>query len=362
MYVTPLNIDPEKPALPISHPFIYSVYLAKLLGSFVTLGEANDTWALNEGGLDEAKFLELAYANHQEWEAMLENALAKTRRGLVVCVFETTDSVSHMFWRYLEKGHPAAAAGPNEAGPKVVEDLFVRMDEMIGRLRAKMRPGTALFVMSDHGFKAFKRGINLNSWLRENGYLALKDGEPGSGEWFRNVDWSKTKAYALGLGGLYVNQKGREAQGIVAAGAESKALRAELQAKLTGLKDPASGGTAVNRVYDKDEIYHGPYKDNAPDLIIGYNAGFRASWESVTGTVASRVFEDNTKCWSGDHCIDPACVPGVLFSNLKLRPGMPSLMDLAPTVLELFGLPKPPHMDGSSLLDSEDRPRDIRRS
>jgi len=350
MYVTPLNIDPEKPALPISHPLIYSVYLAKLLGSFITLGEANDTWALNESALDETKFLELTYANHAEWEAMLRNALAKTRRGLVVCVFETTDSISHMFWRYLDKGHPALAAGPKEASAKVIEDLFVRMDDMIGRMRTKMRPGAALFVMSDHGFKPFRRGVNLNTWLRDNGYLALKDGSSEGGEWFKGVDWSRTRAYALGLGGVYLNQKGRESQGVIAAGAEAKALRAELQARLTGLKDPASGITAVNRVYDKDEIYAGPYKDNAPDLIIGYNAGFRASWESVTGTVTGAVFEDNTKCWSGDHCIDPACVPGVLFSSLKLGPKPPSIMDLAPTVLELFGLPKPAHMDGTSLL------------
>ncbi|MBM3293954.1 MAG: nucleotide pyrophosphatase [Candidatus Aminicenantes bacterium] len=352
MYVTPLNIDPEKPALPISHPFIYAVYLAKLLGSYITLGEANDTWALNEGALDEAQFLELTYANHREWEKMLENALAKTRRGLVVCVFETTDSISHMFWRYLDGGHPALIAGPREAGPKVIEDLFVRMDEMLGRMRRRMRPGAALFVMSDHGFKPFKRGVNLNTWLRENGYLALKGGARGDGEWFKDVDWSKTKAYALGLGGIYVNQKGREAQGTVAAGEEAKSLRAELKAKLSGLKDGEAGATAINHIYDKDEIYKGPYKDNAPDLIVGYNEGFRASWASVTGSLSPKIFEDNTKCWSGDHCIDPACVPGVLFSSLKLRTNTPSIMDIAPTVLELFGLPKPAHMDGSSLLDA----------
>ncbi|MBM3310838.1 MAG: nucleotide pyrophosphatase, partial [Candidatus Aminicenantes bacterium] len=350
MYVTPLNIDPEKPALPISHPFIYAVYLAKLLGSYITLGEANDTWALNEGALDEASFLELTYANHREWEKMLENALAKTRRGLVVCVFETTDSISHMFWRYLEKGHPASASGPQTASVRVLEDLFIKMDEMVGRMRAKTSPGAALFIMSDHGFKAFRRGVNLNTWLRENGYLVLKDGADGSGEWFKDVDWPNTRAYALGLGGIYINQRGREAQGAVAAGAEAKTLRAELQAKLTGLNDGETGGAAINRVFDKDDIYRGPYKDNAPDLIVGYNAGYRASWASVTGSLSPRVFEDNTKRWSGDHCIDPACVPGVLFSSLKLRTLTPSIMDLAPTVLELFGLPKPPHMDGTSLL------------
>lgn len=352
MYVTPLNIAPAKPALPISHPFIYSVYLAKLLGSFITLGEANDTWALNEGALSERDFLTLTYANHDEWERMFFNALAKTRRGFAACVFETTDSLSHMFWRYLDKDHPALQAGPAEMSAQVMEDLFVRMDAMIGRVRAAMSPRSALFIMSDHGFKPFRRGVNLNAWLLRRGYLALKEGADGREEWFKGVDWSRTRAYALGLGGVYLNQKGREAQGVVAPGEEAKALRRELRALLTGLRDEARGGTAINRVYDRDEIYSGPYRDNSPDLIIGYNEGYRASWESVTGVAEAEIFSDNTKCWSGDHCIDPACVPGVLFSNLKLAGGAapPSIMDVAPTVLELFGLPVPAHMDGRSLL------------
>jgi len=353
MYVTPLNIDPEKPALPISHPFIYSVYLSKLLGSFITLGEASDTWALNEGALSEEAFLELTYANHKEWEGMLFNALDKTRKGLVVCVFETTDGISHMFWRYLDKDHPALKKGPATMSARVLEDLYVKMDDMIGRVRTKMSPRAALFVMSDHGFQPFRRGVNLNSWLLRNGYLALKDGAARSGEWFKGVDWTRTKAYALGLGGIYLNQKGREAQGTVAPGAEAKALRAELAGKLGGLKDDASGATAINTIYDKDAIYAGPYKDNAPDLIVGYNAGYRASWDGVTGIVTDTVFEDNTKAWGGDHCIDPPCVPGVLFSSLPLASPSPSIMDVAPTVLELFGLKPPAPMDGRSLLEAE---------
>jgi predicted AlkP superfamily phosphohydrolase/phosphomutase len=192
--------------------------------------------------------------------------------------------------------------------------------------------------------------VNLNSWLFRNGYLALKDGADRSGEWFKGVDWARTRAYALGLGGIYINQKGREAQGIVTAGADARSLRAELAEKLGGLKDDASSATAINRIYDKDAIYAGPYRDNAPDLIVGYNAGYRASWDGVTGIVTGTVFEDNVKAWSGDHCIDPPCVPGVLFSNLKLASSDPSIMDIAPTVLELFGLQPPAHMDGASLL------------
>ncbi len=352
MYLTPLNIDPEKPALPISHPFIYSIYLSKLLGSFITLGEANDTWALNEGALKEAAFLELTYSNHREWEAMFFNALSKTKKGAVICVFETTDSIQHMFWRYLDRAHPALQAGPSELGPQVIEDLYRRMDDLIGRVTAKLDPRSALIVMSDHGFKSFRRGVNLNSWLYLNGYLRLKEGKTTSDEWFRDVDWERTKVYALGLGGLYINQKGREASGIVAAGEETRALKAELRRKLNGLRDEAAGDVAITEAYDRNKVYSGPYAGNAPDLIIGYNQGFRASWDSVTGKVDSTVFENNTKAWSGDHCIDPRHVPGVFFFSHKIEAKTPSIMDVAPTVLTLFGLPIPTQMDGRPLVSS----------
>ena len=355
MYVTPLNIDPEKPALPIAHPFIYSVYLSKLLGRFITLGEANDTWALNEGALDEEAFLELTYANHAEWEAMLGNALAKTPRGMVAIVFETTDSIQHMFFRYLDKAHPALKAAPARKSAAVIEELYKKMDDLVGRVAAGLDGRSALFVMSDHGFKSFRRGVNLNSWLHQNGYLSLLPGKTESGEWFKAVDWTRTKAYGLGLGGVYLNLKGREAQGTVAPGAEAAALKAELVRRLTALKDGPNGPAAIVRVYDRDAVYSGPYKDNAPDLIIGYNEGYRASWDGVTGIVNAAVIEDNTKAWSGDHCIDPALVPGVLFSSLKLKTDKPSIMDIAPTALELFGIDPPAHMDGRSLVDAPAR-------
>jgi predicted AlkP superfamily phosphohydrolase/phosphomutase len=354
MYMTPLNIDPEKPALPISHPFIYSVYLSKLLGPFITLGEANDTWALNEGALSEEAFLALTYANHAEWESMLFNALKKLKRGLTVCVFETTDSILHMFYRYLDKGHPALRPGQDSLSAEVIRELFRKMDDLIGRVSAKLGPRDLLVVMSDHGFKSFRRGVNLNSWLYRNGYLTLKNGRPRSEEWFKDVDWTRTRAYALGLGGLYLNLRGRESQGVVAAGEEARRLKDELIRGLQGLRDEAGGERAISRVYDRDALPSGPYQENSPDLIIGYNVGYRASWDSVTGKVNDIVIEDNTKAWSGDHCIDPVHVPGVFFSNFKINTRTPSIIDIAPTVLSLFGLAVPGHMDGRPLVEASE--------
>jgi predicted AlkP superfamily phosphohydrolase/phosphomutase len=351
MYLTPLNIDPEKPALPISHPFIYSVYLAKLLGSFITLGEANDTWALNEGVLSEESFLELTYSSHEEWESMLFNAMDKTKKGLITCVFETTDSIQHMFWRYLDESHPALKSGQSMMSTKVIEDLYKKMDELVGKVIEKTDEKDVLIIMSDHGFKSFRRGVNLNSWLYRKGYLFLKEGKKESEEWFKDVDWDRTKAYALGLGGVYINQQGREAKGTIHAGDEAKALKNELIRELDGLKDEEKNTVSINKVFDRDELPAGPYKDNCPDLIVGYNEGYRISWDSVTGKVNSTIFEDNIKAWSGDHCIDPRIVPGIFFCSKKINTNNPSIMDIAPTALDLFGLQVPSHMDGRSLID-----------
>ena len=361
MYLTPLNLDPEKPALPLSHPFIYSVYLAKLLGSFITLGEANDTWALNEGVLSEEAFLELTYSNHEEWENMLFNAMNKTKKGLVTCVFETTDSIQHMFWRYLDESHPALQRGQANMSAKVIEDLYQRMDKLVGKVLDKTDEKDIVIIMSDHGFKSFRRGVNLNSWLYLNGYLSLKEEKKGSEEWFKDVDWEQTKAYALGLGGVYINQKGREAKGTIHAGEETKVLKRELIRKLDGLRDDERNAIAINKVFDRDELPSGPYLDNCPDLIVGYNEGYRISWDSVTGKVNDLVFEDNIKAWSGDHCIDPRIVPGIFFCNKKINTESPSIMDIAPTALELFGLQVPSHMDGHSLLDVQNFSLDQKR-
>ncbi|MFQ6082155.1 MAG: alkaline phosphatase family protein [Candidatus Aminicenantia bacterium] len=352
MYVTPINIDPEKPALPISHPFIYSIYLAKLLGSYITLGLANDTWALNEAVIDDQAFLTQCYLNHQDWEEILFNALNKIKKGLCVCVFETTDSIQHMFWRYLEDNHPALRNEHREDKYKQeIENLYRRMDDLIGRVMEKLNKKGMLIVMSDHGFTSFRRGINLNSWFYLNGYLSLKQGREKSDEWFKDVDWGKTRAYALGLGGLYINQKGREAKGIVNPEQEKDKLKEELIAKLTGLRDEEKGKIGIKKVYDTQAIYSGPYLENAPDLIIGYNEGYRASWESVTGKVNKIVFEDNIKKWSGDHCLDPGVVPGVFFCSQKIKNKNPRIIDIAPTVLKLFGLDIPSYIDGESLIE-----------
>ncbi|HLK33653.1 MAG TPA: alkaline phosphatase family protein, partial [Terriglobales bacterium] len=354
LYVTPVNIDPGRPDLPISHPLTYSMYLARLFGPYATLGLAEDTWALNEQVLDDDAFLVQAYGNHEDRERMLFDALEKTPRGMCVCVFDTTDRVQHMFWRYLEDSHPAQQQHPLQSRhAKVIEELYQRVDRVVGRVMEHLDKDSLLLVISDHGFQNFARGLNLNSWLLQNGYLALKPGATGRGEWFHDVDWSRTRAYNFGLNGLFLNVRGRERNGIVAPGAECEALKKELRQKLDGLKDPQTGKVAITGIWENDSVYTGPYVGGSPDLIVGYGDGYRASWDAVTGKVSDQIFEDNTKAWSGDHCVDPRLVPGVLFSNRKIADSQPAIADVAPTMLRLFGLATPPHMDGKCWTWSE---------
>ena len=350
LYVTPINIDPGNPALPISWPGYYSVYLSKLIGEFATLGLAEDTWALNEGVIDEEAFIQQTLDQHGEREQMFFNALQKSREGVVACVFDGTDRLQHMFFRYLEDDHPANRGKDLETYRHAIRDMYKRADDLVGRARAELRADDLLLVISDHGFQSFRRGVNLNTWLRDQGLLALNGDATVCGDWFDNVDWSRTKAYAFGLGGIYINLRGREAQGIVAPGDEFHALKRQIIAGLSGMVDTETGNVAITEMFDVDKVHsRGPYQAGGLDLIAGYNTGYRASWEGATGRVTNSVFTDNTKAWSGDHCVDPRLVPGVLFANRKVLDGDPGIMDLAPTILTLFGVAVPDHMTGRVL-------------
>ncbi len=352
LYVTPLQIDPEKPAMPISHPSYYATYLSKLIGPFATLGLAEDTWALNEGVIDDGTFLEQTHDIDDERREMFLASLARLRKGTLACVFDATDRIQHMFWRYIEKGHPAARGRENSEHRNAIEEIYRRNDALVGTVMERLREGDVLMVISDHGSTSFRRGCNVNAWLLANGYLHLLEGRDGKAEWLRDVDWSRTRAYALGLTGMFLNLKGREASGIVEPGEEARKLKAEIIARLNGLVDTEKGDVGINEVFETARLYQGPYLANAPDFLIGYNAGYRTSWDCATGMVAGPVFEDNLKPWSGDHCVDPRLVPGVFFCNYPIDAAEPALIDIAPTALRLFGVDPAPHMEGRSLFET----------
>ncbi len=350
MYSTPVQIDPDRPLMPIAQPTVFSSYLARSQGPFATLGLAEDTGALSEKVLSEDAFLAQAYGIHEERKAMFFDALERVRRGAVVCVFDGPDRIQHMFWRFLEDTHPALRGTAN-THRDTIRDMYRRMDTLVGQTMDKLDEKTALLVMSDHGFNAFRRGVDLNAWLLENGYLALRGAATTSRRsYLAEVDWSRTRAYAMGLAGMFINEQGREAQGIVAPGAAKQQLVAELAGRLTGLCDPQTGEVAIREAVPREKVYSGPYVEAAPDLIVGYNRGYRVSWDSAVGKTSESVFSDNTKPWSGDHCVHPDLVPGVLFASLKLETNSPRITDIAPTTLTLLGIEPPAYMDGQSLV------------
>jgi predicted AlkP superfamily phosphohydrolase/phosphomutase len=349
MYVTPINIDPEKPVLPISYPGIFSVYHAKLNGSYSTLGLSEDTWALNERIINEDDFIQQAYDIQEDRERMFFHTLKNNREGLVASVFDVTDRIQHMFIRFLFDDHPAASKSDIEKYRHVIEDLYVRMDGLIARAMKHVDDDTALFVISDHGFKPFMWGFHVNSWLHKEGYITLKSGDECD-SWFENVDWGRTKAYCLGMAGIYLNMKGREGKGIVQPDGEAAELKKEIRDKLKKVINPATGKEVLRDVFDADEIFNGPYRDSAPDLLLGYHEGYRVSWDSAIGRVTKDIIEDNTKSWSADHCVDPRIVPGIFFSNKRLKSERPSIVDLGATILQLFGITPPAYMDGRNIL------------
>ncbi|MHC4130885.1 MAG: alkaline phosphatase family protein [Planctomycetota bacterium] len=350
LYVTPINIDPDKPVMTITHPYVYSTYLAKKQGSFATLGLAEDSWALNEKVLSDGGFIQQCVNMDKERERMFFDSLDKVKQGLCVCVFDGTDRIQHTFWRDIDEEHPARQEPEQDRNRNAIEDLYKRMDVLVGKTLDKCKnKNTTFMIISDHGFSAFRYGVDLNRWLEENNYLKIKE-DLRVEKHLKSIDWSQTRAFAIGLAGIFLNLKGRESKGIVDCGDEASQLREEIAEKLTKLTDPERENQAVIKsVYNALKVFHGPYKGESPDLIVGYNRGYRASWETAIGQVTDKILHDNIKPWSGDHCIDPSLVPGVLFCNRPISTECPKLIDIGPTVLDMFGVDIPKYMDGKPL-------------
>jgi predicted AlkP superfamily phosphohydrolase/phosphomutase len=358
LYMSPVQIDPMSPAMPISTPSDYSAELARAIGRYYTQGIAEETWALNEGRLNEKEYLEQSEFVLEQTRKMLDYELDRFKWGLFFCYFSTTDCLQHMFWRATDPQHPLYDPEIAAQYGGTIEYYYARMDSILGHAVERMGADATVIVLSDHGFTSFRRNFHLNTWLYENGYIALRDDFRGtSDEFFENVDWSGTKAYALGINGLYINQIGREKEGIVAPGAEKDALEDELVAKLTALADPKTGEQVIAHLYKASEHYSGECVDDAPDLIVGYNAGYRGSWETTLGKITRTLLTDNAKRWSGDHCMAKEVIPGILFTSKRLGRANPALYDLTPTILAEFGIGKGPSMNGNNVFmpDTSDR-------
>jgi len=362
LYASPVNMDPRDPPIPISKPNGFSGELASALnGPYRTLGWAESAdKPLNEGRLNEGEFLYDSDRAFDDRERIFLRELARDDWDLFVAAIETTDRISHMMFRLIDPKHPMYDAALAAKYGDSIEKVYRRADDLVGKLLAKMPKDVVFMVMSDHGFHSFRRMVNLNTWLTKNGYLVFEGQQGGQktladlfgrGKFWEGVDWSKTRAYAVGLGQIYFNLRGREAQGVVSTGAEYKALQDEIRDKLVTLTDPDTGERVFRDIYKRDDIYKGEYLQYAPDLQVGFNDGYRVGWQDTLGGIARDVVENNNRKWSGDHCATATEISGgVFFCNRNIATETPSIMDLSPTILKLLGVPLPPDLDGKPLM------------
>ena len=350
VYVSPVNIDPQRPANPISEPDGFAAELADRHGRFYTTGIPEDTKALSRGALNEDEFLAQADIVLEEKIAEYYESLGECRRGCLFSYFGTTDLVQHMFWRDRDPQHPGRVIEQGDRYARVIEELYERVDAIVGETLARLDENDVLLILSDHGFTSFRREVGINTWLHEHGYLNLLDPSRKSGGWFTNVDWARTRAYALGLNGLYLNMQGREKNGIVTS-SERDALVTQISRGLRELRDE-DGGAAVEAVFDTRRLFPKADPQVAPDMIVGYGDGYRASWETVEGGMSSHVLSDNHDRWSGTHCVAPRLMPGVLLSNQPIRSTEPALTDVAPTILKAFGVQAPQEMTGGDVFST----------
>jgi predicted AlkP superfamily phosphohydrolase/phosphomutase len=350
LYVSPVNIDPGQAALPISTPKGYSKELEERFGPFFTKGLPADTKALDNDVLDDGEFLEQDDLILRERLDMFDYELEKFSSGLLFYYVSSTDQRQHMFWRLIDKEHPSYDPGLASKYGNTIENIYKDMDKLLAKAMAKVDKDTVLIVMSDHGFSPFRRSFNLNTWLKENGYHTLiNPWKQGREDLFMNTNWSRTKAYSFGLNSLYINQKGREAEGIVKPGSEKEVLVREIAHKLENFRDPKTGERPVLRAFVAKDVYQGPYVEEAPDIIVGYNHGYRTSWAAPLGRIPKEIVEDNTEKWSGDHCMAPEVIPGILLINRKIKVKSPALYDLTPTILKIFGIETPKEMVGKPI-------------
>jgi predicted AlkP superfamily phosphohydrolase/phosphomutase len=355
LYASPVNLSAASPPQLFTSPDDWAEELYAALGQFYTLGMPEETAALRDGVFTDAEYLSQVALVQRDSRAMLELALDRFAPGDATFVYlSDIDLQCHMLWRHADPKypglpHPARDPEVAEAHAHDIERLYRDVDAALGRVRERLPAGTLLLVMSDHGFQPYTRSFHLNAWLRDRGYLVLKDGKRTGRVGLEDVDWERSRAYGIGFNGLYLNLAGRESHGSVRR-EDASALLAELAAALEAERDPQGGEPVVLRAYPAAEAFHGARVGEAPDLVVGYNRGYAGSDASTLGEITETVLEDNTSRWSGNHLIDPRLVPGVLLASTKLTAGEHDLTDVTVSILDHYGLPPAQGMVGQSFL------------
>ena len=358
LYISPVNWRPDSPPAPMSSPASLSADIYERLGPYRTLGWAEATWPLNEDRIDERTFMEDLFRAFDDRAQVILHRIDAKQWDLLVGVIESTDRVQHMMWRLIDPAHPMYDKALAAKFGDSIERVYRKCDDFTGEVMSRVDPGTPILIVSDHGFHSFRQSVNLNTWLVQEGFMAIRGQQPGDkklqdlfggGTFWENVDWTRTRAYAMGLGQIYLNLKGREGHGVVPP-ADSNAVQDDLAARLLTMTDPKTGAPMVTAVYKRDDIYKGPFVQNASELQVGLADGYRVSWQSTLGGSPPGIVYPNMKKWSGDHgSYDYKETSGTLISSRPLGVERADITDIAPTVLKFFGVPIPGQIDGKPI-------------
>ena len=354
VYMACLQYDPRNPYIRMSTPEKYSGELADRYGLYKTIGWIYDTHALRQDALTDDTFLEDMEKTVTFKERLALDELDRGDFELLIAAWTATDRVAHLFWRFRDPKHPLYTEEGAKKYGRAIENTYIRMDQIVGKVMQKLEPNDLLMIMSDHGFHSFRTGLNVNTWLIRNGYLAV-DGMTNPDTAFNNesylmgYDWARSKAYSLGLGSIFLNLKGREGNGTVDP-ADADALIQEIRGKLLDVTDPATGAKVFTAIYTRDE-FKGVAEADAPDLQLGYAEGYQSTKDTVKGSAPEALFEPNTDKWSGEHASsDVALTPGIFFSNQSIGDRDPRIVDLGVTAMRYLGTKVPADFEGEDLL------------
>lgn len=348
LYVTPINVDPANQAAPVTWPTEYGAELAEEIGPFFTKMLPADNKAFEAKIFSDEDYVSMSQIIMQERVALFNYELSKFDTGLFYFYVSSTDQDAHMLWRNMDETHPMHKESDARFAHYIYY-MYEEMDKLIGQILPAVDDDTMLIVCSDHGFEQFGRQFHLNSWLRREGYLAIKpEAKSKTQTSIYDVDWENTIAYGIGFNGLYINRKGRESKGIIPDDKVQK-YAGEIASKLTGLTDGETGKTVISQVFGRGEVYSGEHTPEMPELLVGYEPGYRNSSDSVQGMTQRTIIDVNPFAWSGDHSLNRNKVPGSLFVSRKINKRNPNIMDLPVTILEFFGIDRPSHMEGRSI-------------
>jgi predicted AlkP superfamily phosphohydrolase/phosphomutase len=351
LYITPINADPSAPAIQLTEPEEWSEEISDVLGLRYTTGFQEDYNVLKDGIFSDEEYMAQAEMVLEERLKLLEYAINDYDDGLLYFYFSSTDMQAHMLWWDSSYPHPIRTPEQSEKCFKHIQRIYQKMDSEIGKIMSQYGDKATIMVMSDHGFANFRRQFNINTFLRDWGYLEPFD----CTNVLSNADWDNTLAYNIGINGLYLNLKDREPHGAVEP-KDADALLDELVRELENYRDE-DGTQVVKSARRTDKIYNidSGSEDGkeiskiVPDIIVGFTRDYRASWDTCLGGVSDNVMSNNDNAWCADHCADSSEVPGVLFCNKPLGSNSPSLIDIAPTVLNMFGLPVASTMEGKNV-------------